>query len=144
MRVPATLLAALLVAACAGAKEAEVPAAAAAPTIADFAGDWNVAATIAGTPDPVMSTMSGTADAASWTMTLPDRPAMPVTVSMSGDSLVAQSPEYESILRKGVMVSIRTAVVLKDGAMAGTMMATYRTPTGEEKVPGSITGTKKM
>lgn len=143
MRVPATLIAALLIVACAGAKDAEMPAAA-APTLADFAGEWSIATMVEGTPDPVMSTMAGTADAASWTMTLQDRPAMPITMSMSGDSVVAQTPEYESVLRKGVMVSVRTAAVLKDGAMVGSMMATYRTPTGEEKVPGTFTGTKKM
>ncbi|MFN0100043.1 MAG: hypothetical protein ACKVS7_15335 [Gemmatimonadaceae bacterium] len=143
MRVPATLLAALLFVACAGTKEAEMPAAA-APTLADFAGEWNVSTMVQGTPDAVASTMSGTADAGSWTMTLPDRPAMAITVSMSGDSLVAQTPEYESVLRKGVMVSVRTASVMKDGALVGSMMATYRSPAGEEKVPGTFTGTKKM
>lgn len=143
MRAIALLLSAALLTACA-AKEEEAPAPAppAAPTIADFAGTWNVASILEGTPDTVKSTLSGTADAASWTMSLEGRPNIPVTVSIVGDSLVGQSAEYESILRKGVMVSVRTASVLVNGALAGNLVATYKAPTGEQVVRGTLTGTK--
>ena len=67
---------------------------------------------------------------------------MAVQVSMSGDSLVMMVPEYESVIRDGVMVSTRPAVVVDGDQMMGTLTATYRTAEGEEVVPGTITGSR--
>jgi hypothetical protein len=144
MRFTVALLALSVVAACAPKDEApadSVAAAPAAPTMADFAGTWNVSSVLEGQPDTVKSTLTGTADG-TWSMTLEGRPNIPLTVSMSGDSLVAQSAEYESILRKGVMVTVRTASVLKDGMMVGNLVATYKTPQGEQVVNGTSMGMK--
>ncbi|HEY5546741.1 MAG TPA: hypothetical protein VIK50_11885 [Gemmatimonadaceae bacterium] len=143
MRAIATLLAVALLAACAPREEAP-PSSSAGPTLADFAGTWNLASVLEGTPDTVKSSLTGTADAGSWTMSLEGRPNIPVTVSIVGDSLIGQSAEYESILRAGVMVSVRTASVMSNGALAGNLEATYKTPTGEQVVKGTMTGTKGM
>jgi hypothetical protein len=140
MRLVAALLSFTVLAACA-AKEEEV-APPAMPTLADFAGNWQVASVLEGTPDTVRSTLTGTTDAASWTMSLEGRPNIPVTVSVVGDSLVGQTAEYESILRPGVMVTLRTASVLMGDMLHGNLVATYRTPAGEEVVRGTLTGTK--
>ena len=136
--VPAVLLFALL-AACAP-KEQAPPPAPPGPTLADFAGTWQNASMLDGVADPVPSTMTGTADAATWNMSLQGRDSIAMTVAIFGDSLIGQTAEYESILRKGVMVSVRTASVLKDGGMTGTMVATYKTATGVEVVNGTMTG----
>ena len=141
MRAIALLLTAAVLTACAKKEEEPAPPPA-APTIADFAGTWSVKSVLEGTPDTVPATLSGTADAASWTMSLEGRPNIPLTVSMSGDSLVSQTAEYESILRKGVMVTVRTASVLVNGQMVGNLVATYKTPQGEQVVKGTSTGTK--
>lgn len=140
-----TLLAVLAVAVAVGCapKEEAPPPPPAGPTLADFAGTWNVASVLEGTPDTVKSTMTGTADGA-WTMSLEGRPNIPVTVSVVGDSLVGQTAEYESVLRAGVMVTVRTASVLSNGALVGNLVATYKTPTGEQVVKGTMTGTKGM
>jgi len=145
MRAIAFLFTAVLLTACA-AKEEEAPAPAppAAPTLADFAGTWNTKSVLEGTPDTVSSTMTGTADPASWTMTLEGRPNIALTVSVVGDSLIGQTAEYESILRKGVMVTVRTASVLSNGTLTGNLVATYKTPTGEQVVRGTMTSTKAM
>jgi len=143
MRFVAALLTLTLATACAP-KEAETPASepAAATTLADFAGTWQVASVLEGTPDTVKSTMTGGADGASWTMSLEGRPNIPVTASVVGDSLIGQTAEYESILRKGVMVTVRTASVLSGGMLNGNLIATYKTPTGEQVVKGTMTGTR--
>ena len=145
MRAIAFLFTAALLTACA-AKEEEAPAPAppAAPTVADFAGTWNVKSVLEGTPDTVSSTITGTADPASWTMSLEGRPNIALTVSIVGDSLVIQSAEYESILRKGVMVSVRTANVMSNGSLLGNLVATYKAPTGDTVVRGTSVGTKGM
>ncbi len=140
--VPAVLLL-CFAAACAPKEEAKAPPAPPpGPTLATFAGTWESKAILEGTKDPVTSTMTGTADASTWTMTLQGRPPIPLTVSISGDSLIAQTPEYESVLRKGVMVTVRTASVLKDGMLTGNMVATYKTAKGAEMVKGTITSTR--
>ena len=139
MRKYSWLFAAALFAACAPAKEAEpVAEAPPVPAIADFAGTWNSTATLTGVANPVPSTMTVTADGVGSTITMEGRVAIPVTISMMGDSLVAVSAEYESILRKGVMVSTRTAAVLDGGMMKGSLIATYKSTAGPEMVMGTI------
>lgn len=139
MRATAALLTVALLAACAP-KEAAPPA---AKTVADFAGTWAVSSTLDGTPTPVPSTMTSTADGASWTMSLEGRPNVALTVSVVGDSLIGQSAEYESILRKGVMVSVRTASTMNGNTLTGNMTATYKSATGAEIVKGTLTATKQ-
>lgn len=142
MRIAAALLTATLLVACAPKEDAPPPPPP-GPTLADFAGTWNVASVLEGSPDTVKSTMTGSADG-TWSMSLEGRPNVPVTASIVGDSLVGQSAEYESVLRPGVMVTVRTASVLKDGMLMGVLVATYKTPTGEQVVNGTMTGTKGM
>lgn len=140
MRDVAALLVIITLAACGGSEPAPDEGATAGPTLADFAGTWENTANLEGVDDPTHSTMTGTAAGDDWTLTLEGRPRIPMQVSIVGDSLVAQSEEYESILRPGVMVSVRSASVLRDDMLMGDMTATYRTPGGEEVVTGTVTG----
>ena len=114
----------------------------AGPTIADFAGTWDVQSMIPGTEDPVPSTLHGSADASGWTMDLDGRPGIPLTVSMVGDSLVAQTGEFESVLREGVTVQVRTASVMQAGGLVGKLVATYTTADGDEVVNGIMEATR--
>jgi hypothetical protein len=141
----------LLIAACAPADQSseaeDTPPAteavdATAVSIADFAGTWQTEAVLEGVDEPVQSTMSGSASGDDWTMSLEGRPAIPIRVSMQGDSLVGESEEYESILRPGVMVTVRTASVLQGDMLMGNLVSTYRTPEGEERVAGTLHGTR--
>jgi hypothetical protein len=146
MRFAVALLAVATLAACAKKEEpaadsAAPAAAAAAPTVADFAGTWNSSSVLEGSPDTVKSTLTIMADGTGH-MTLEGRPNIPVTLSVSGDSLISQSAEYESILQKGVQVTVRTAVVRSGDTMTGKLVATYKKPTGEQIVNGTIMSTK--
>jgi hypothetical protein len=109
-------------------------------SLADFAGTWENTARLEGVDEPVPSTMTGSAAGDDWTMSLEGRENIPMQVSIVGDSLIAQSAEYESILRPGVMVNVRTASVLHGDMLMGNMLATYRTPEGEQRVQGTIEG----
>jgi hypothetical protein len=140
MRI-AALLALVALTACAP-KEEEMSTPA-APSVGDYAGTWNLKVVLEGTPDTVMSTLTGGADGI-WSMTLEGRPNIPVTATMSGDSLVTQSAEYESILRPGVMVSVRTAGVMMNDMMHGNVEATYKSSSGDQMVKGTVTGSKTM
>jgi hypothetical protein len=135
-----------LLAACTPAPEqAEAPPAppaAAAPTLADFAGTWNTTATLTGVTAPVESQLTGSADGSTWTMTLAGRDPIPLQASIVGDSLVAVSAEYESILRPGVRVTTRTAGVRSGAELVGNITATYKTSSGDEVVTGTFRSTR--
>jgi hypothetical protein len=149
MRATTSLFVLLLLTACGGADDSAPateqemePAAVATPTPADFAGEWQAIAMLEGTPDPVPVVLIGSADGTTWTMILEDREPMALEVSMAGDSLIMESGQYESIMRDGVMVQIRTASVLQEGRLVGNIIATYSTPDGEQVVPGTMEGTR--
>ena len=144
MRFLATLLFVALCTACAPADEPADQAAdqPSGPTLADFAGTWQSMATLEGVEDPVPTTMGGSADGSDWTMTLEGRPDIAVHVAVVGDSLIAETAEYESVLREGVMVTVRTASVLTDGMLVGNLVATYKIPEGDEVVTGTLEGTR--
>jgi hypothetical protein len=143
MRSRIVALLALLAIACGPSQESgeappEAPPPAPAPTLADFAGTWENTVTLTGVEAPVISTTRGGASGTDWTMDLEGRPGIRMQARMQGDSLVMESEQYESILRAGVMTSVRTAAVLRDGAMEGNVLVTYQTPGGVEQVPGTI------
>ena len=145
MRLAVALLVLSAVVACAPKEEATPDSAAAAapaaPAVADFAGSWHLATVLEGATDTVKSTVNVIADG-SCSLVLEGRPNVSCTTSMSGDSLVVQTVEYESILRKGVMTSLRSAAILMGQMMHGNLVSTYKMPNGEQKVAGTFTGTK--
>jgi hypothetical protein len=134
----------VLVLAC-GTKAPEAPVEpppAPPPTFADFAGTWDALNTLEGTADPVPSRITSTPAGGGWAMKLESRELVPMRASMSGDSLVLLSEPYSSVLRKNVVVQVRTAAVLKDGVMEGRLVATYNAPGGQELVTGTMRATK--
>jgi hypothetical protein len=145
MRVLTAVLCALILVGC-GTRDEESAAGAegvaATSSMAQFAGTWSNVVTLEGVDEPVPSTMSGSTAGDDWTLSLPGRENIPVQVHMKGDSLIGQSAEYESILRPGVMVDVRTASVLRDGGLVGNVVSTYRTANGEERVRGTMRGTR--
>ena len=138
MRAVPTVLVLALSAACGGDEQSS----SAGPELADFAGTWQNTAMLEGVSDPVPSTTTVSSDGSTWTMSLEGRPDIPLEASIVGDSVIVQSAEYESVLRAGVMVSVRFAMVLHDGMLMGDLVATYRAPDGTETVTGTIQGTR--
>ena len=138
MRFASTPLILSLIIACAPAEEEAQPA---GPTLADFAGTWEVSSMLAGVADTVHSTLAGTADPSSWTMTLGGMDPIPLQVSIIGDSLIAQSGQYMSILREGVPVTVRVAGVLQNDMLVGTVLASYQIAADSvERVMGTTMG----
>jgi hypothetical protein len=135
----------LLLPACAqeAAEDAAPPAEAVAGpavNVADYVGTWTGTANLPGSP-PVASTFNVASDG-SGTLMLPDREPIPVQLTISGDSLVATSAEYESVLRPGVRVLTRTASVKSGESMAGSIVATYRTTASDSVVIGTSEHTR--
>jgi len=134
MRRAVVVSSALLVLACGPtARQAEAPAPPPPPppTMADFAGTWRSVSVMEGAPDTILAEFSGPASEYGWQLTLPGRPPMPMQAWVQGDSLIAVSPKYESILRKGVQVQLRSSGVLRDGRLVGRLLATYDSAGGQ-------------
>jgi hypothetical protein len=146
MRRLVLVLSAALLAGCAK-KEAppaeQAPAAAPSIDVASLAGTWNLSGTMAGDTNVVVTgTITATADPAGWTITLPNRPAMPLSVTVSGDSLLTASGPYESVLRKGVQVTTNGVLHLVNGQLVGTNTAHYAVTTADSVAQLQMTATK--
>ena len=141
--IPLLACAAVLVA-CARSEDAPpdsaaaVPAPAPAPTtlsLADLTGKWTQQVR-AENSDSVLVTseVNATSDPSAWTITLPGRPAMPLRVTVDGDSVMLASGPYESVLRKGVQVTTSGALRMQDGKLVGMTTARYSGGTGADSV----------
>ena len=135
--------AALMVAACSSGEEAAKtdspaaappPAAPAAISLSSLAGKWTQTAKAENSDSVIVtSEINAGTDASSWTITLPNRPPMPVRVTVDGDSIITATGPYESVLRKGVQVTTQGVLRLVDGKLVGTTIARY-TPAGADSV----------
>ena len=139
--IPLLACAAVLVA-CAGSEKAPPDSAAAAPapapaalSLADLTGKWTQQVR-AENSDSVLVTaeVNATSDPSGWTITLPKRPAMPLRVSVDGDSIMVASGPYESVLRKGVQVTTSGVLRKQDGKLVGMTTAHYAGATGADSV----------
>ena len=145
MRYPVLAASFVLLVAC--AKNEPAPEAAAPPpppalTPADFAGTWNTSVTLTGVEKPVETVITGSADGMTWSLSAAGRDPVTLTASISGDSLVLVSSEYESFVRKGTMVTTRVANVKSGEMLMGSVIATYKSASGEEVVTGTSHSTK--
>ena len=106
--------------------------AAASPTpafsLADAAGTWEYTAKSA-TGDTVLVTaeLNGSADPTGWTMTFKGRKPEALKVTVSGDSLLTMMGPYESVLRKGMMVTTEGSLHMANGKLEGHSVAHYVT-----------------
>jgi hypothetical protein len=114
--------------------------------LADVAGTWSLTA-MREADDSVITTyeMMATETTEGWTVTFPDRDPMPAGVDLvDGDSIVIVMGPYESVLRAGVMVTVRSVAWLQDDMMTGTFTARYETTEADSIMQGRIEGTRSM
>lgn len=124
-----------VLAGCAGGEktpEADSPAMAmgATPiTLSDVAGTWNLQAMHA-TMDSVLIayTMTGSADPASWTMTLPGGQPIPLRITTDADSMIIDAGPYPSALRPGTQVTTHSVNRLEGGMLVGHFTGRYTGP----------------
>jgi len=93
---------------------------------ADLAGNWHVK-TMAANSDSVLVEydMTATADTTGWVINLPKRKPITPHVMFSGDSVIVDAGPYESVLRKGVMVTTHGVSRLQGGELVGMTVAHY-------------------
>lgn len=135
MRRLAMVLAAVTLIGCAKKEPeppAEPPAAPVAPPapapidMSAVAGTWDMKTMAAGSDSVLVSyTMTATADTSGWMINFPKRKPVPMTITVSGDSVMGTSAPYESVLRKGVTVYTTSVFHLVNGALMGNATAFY-------------------
>ena len=111
---------------------APAPAPAAAPAAAPIslpavAGKYRVTSRGQASDTTVVTyELNATGDTTGWTITFPNRAAVPVRiVAVSGDSIVAEAGPFTSVRRAGVQVTTRTTYRLHNGQLFGTTVAHY-------------------
>jgi hypothetical protein len=121
------------------AADTSAPVATEAPqapvTLASVAGKWNVNV-MAQSSDSVVATNVATleGDPAAWSFRFPGGPVIPIrNVTVSGDSITYEAGPFASAVRKGMKVSNRVAMTLRDGKLVGNVTARYQT-TGPDSV----------
>ncbi len=90
-----------------------------------------------------VGTLVATSNTSGWTLTLANRDPMPLQVTIAGDSIVAQSPEYESVLRKGVTVRTTSVYRMVGPNFNGLTTATYMGVGADSVVMLRNVGTRK-
>lgn len=106
--------------------EPPAPVAAAPIDLAAVAGTWELK-TMGASSDSLLTTatLEASADTAGWLLALPKRVPMKLSITVSGDSVISVSPEYESVLRKGAMVQTTTVFHLVGDKLVGHTTARY-------------------
>ncbi|HRP08683.1 MAG TPA: hypothetical protein PLL69_09355 [Gemmatimonadales bacterium] len=105
------------------------------PTLADFAGAWDLTVIFPEEGDTVHATLSGSEAANNWVMVNPgnQRVRMP-TVSLKGDSMILVSDRFPAVVNPGARAQVRIAAVLREGVMEGKILATFDLRDGSQQV----------
>ena len=154
MRCLALIISASIVVACTS-KEAPPtpPAPPAAPSaqtsppapinLTAIAGKWNFKV-MGQTNDSVLTTYTlvVTTDTTGWVMTLPKRKPLTLHVAISGDSVMLRSPEYQSVLRRGLKVNTTSVLRVSGDKLVGNSVAHYAIATHDSVLELRSVGTK--
>jgi len=71
--------------------------------------------------------LNATGDTVGWTVTYPNRAAIPMRViSVSGDSIVTETGPFTSVRRSGTPVTTRTTYRWENGQLVGRTVARYK------------------
>jgi hypothetical protein len=127
-------------------KMAATPAPAPAPavTLADFAGKWAVVATPESGKDTSVTkyTMTATADTTGWIIEFPSGVKVPMTVSLSGDSVLVKTGQFSSQRRKNVKVWTEGSGRMQGGKFVGETTAHYTNVGADSVLKLKMDGTK--
>jgi hypothetical protein len=111
--------------------------------LASIAGKWHFKV-MGETNDSVLTTYTlvTTTDTTGWVMTLPNRKPMTLHVAISGDSVMLRSPQYQSVLRKGLKVNTTSVIRLSGDKLIGNSVAHYAIATHDSVLELRSVGTK--
>ena len=110
------------------AAAAPAPTAAATISLADLAGKWTVTnVPESGDTTPTVTTLTVTPDGTGSTYTFANGLVVPVTLTVSGDSIMTSAGPYASVRREGVQVTTQGVMRREGDTLRGTTTARYQT-----------------
>jgi hypothetical protein len=116
----------------------------AAVNLSDVAGKWNMKSVPAsGDTTPTNYVLNATSNTSGWTIVLPGRAPVPVTVTTDGDSITTVAGPYSSVRRKGLQVTTNGVWRLNNGTLTGTTTAHYKTKTADSVLVLTTTGSRQ-
>jgi len=119
-------------------------AAPAAAPATGIAGRWNMQLDPIPTDSaPAAYVLEATDSDAGWTMTFTGGQPIPVRViSMGPDSVVTEAGPYQSVVRAGLTVTIRSVFRLQGDTLRGTTLARYQTSAADSVQTRTSVGTR--
>jgi hypothetical protein len=111
--------------------------------LASIAGTWKFKV-MGATNDSVLTTYTlvVTTDSTGWIMTLPNRKPMTMHVAIFADSVMPRSPQYQSVLRKGLKVNTTSVMRVSGDKLVGNSVAHYAISTPDSVLELRSVGTK--
>lgn len=111
--------------------------------LSDLAGLWTVRV-MSADGDTTLTTyqLRATGEPFGWAVRYRERPPIRLRVTVDADSLIYQTPPYESVLRPGVRVRVSGASRLVDGRLVGTFTSRYEVTTPDSVYHGRTEGTR--
>lgn len=142
-----------LLLACGPGAERDTPAATDSAAVADgrapgdalasFAGRWQLSSRNEAGDSLPGFLLDATASTTGWTITFPDRAAVPVQViDASGDLAVIETERYESVLRPGVQVRVLFVQRVSGDRLTGRLLAQYDVAGSAAILRGTTEGTR--
>jgi hypothetical protein len=118
---------------------------AAALSLADVAGRWNLVTRPASGPDTTVTkvVLVATADTSGWVMEMPTGQKVTHHVTLSGDSIMLKSEPYASMRRKGKQVWTESVYRLENGKLVGPTVAHYAKSGADSVLRLQTEGTKQ-
>ena len=113
-------------------------------SLASVVGTWNVNV-MGESSDSVVATNVATfsEDPAGSSFRFPGGPVIPIrNVTVAGDSITYEAGPFASAVRKGMQVSNRVAITLRDGNLVGNVIARYQTTASDSVLQFRLAGTR--
>jgi glucose/arabinose dehydrogenase len=145
-RLGLVAVAASVVAACGGASDqtkqqaADTATTAAAP-VPSFNGTWDMRS-VPESGDTAPTVFQAKVENDVWTLLLPNRPPIPATSMVQGDSVIVDAGPYESVRRAGVQVTVHSVYRLSGDQLNGYSIAHYKNAGADSVLRLTSTGTR--
>jgi hypothetical protein len=111
--------------------------------LADVAGTWNMSSVpTTGDATPTTSVVVATGNTSGWTITFPGGKAIPMRITVDGDSIISEVGPYASVRRKGVQVTTNGVWHLQGGNLVGPTTAHYKVKTADSVLVLNSTATR--
>jgi hypothetical protein len=111
--------------------------------LADFAGKWDVRSVpVSGDTTSTTYVLTATSSTTGWSLKFPGRAPVAARITVAGDSVEMEAGPFQSVRRKGVIVTTNSGLRIQNGNLVGTTTAHYKVKTPDSVLVLNSTGTR--